>query len=145
MKKFYIPILSLGLMCATFGSCVDVELKDTLDYEDTYTDSNDADKHILDIYSLFMDLAEQMTQIRKVSIHEMTEYLKKRNLEPREERSIAAILRMGSESMGFVSVFWRSMLLPRAEVVAWLTAATAAAREAKWRGAEVSSTTAITG
>ena len=45
-----------------------------------------------------VDLAEQMTQIRKVSIHEMTEYLKKRNLEPREERSIAAILRMGSES-----------------------------------------------
>ncbi len=66
MKKFYIPILSLGLMCATFGSCVDAELNDALDYEDTYTDSNDADKHILGIYSLFMNLAEQMVVLNEL-------------------------------------------------------------------------------
>lgn len=44
-----------------------------------------------------IDLAQQMTQIRKASIHEMTEYLSERKAEPQPERSISAILRMGTE------------------------------------------------
>jgi len=43
-------------------------------------------------------LAKDMSQIRKVSIHEMAEYLSNMKLaEQRPEKSISAILRMGSE------------------------------------------------
>jgi len=45
-----------------------------------------------------VNLAQQMTQIRKVSIHEMTEYLSERKSEPNAEKSISAILRMGVET-----------------------------------------------
>ena len=45
-----------------------------------------------------IDLARDMSQIRKVSIHEMTEYLSNRQLaEIKPEKSISAILRIGSE------------------------------------------------
>ena len=44
-----------------------------------------------------INLAQQMTQIRKVSIHEMTEYLSERKSEPKAEKSISAILKMGAE------------------------------------------------
>jgi len=42
-------------------------------------------------------LAQAMTHIRNVSIHEMTEYLANRKTEPQREKSISAILKMGSE------------------------------------------------
>lgn len=46
-----------------------------------------------------IDLAKQMSQIRKISIHEMTEFLSNKQLaEPRPERSISSILRMGTDA-----------------------------------------------
>lgn len=45
-----------------------------------------------------LDLAKDMSQIRKTAIHEMTEYLSNRKMsEIKPEKSISAILRMGSE------------------------------------------------
>ncbi len=45
-----------------------------------------------------IDLAREMSQIRKVSIHEMTEFLSNKQMaEVKPEKSISAILRMGSE------------------------------------------------
>lgn len=58
-NKFAIA-LGLGLSMGAMSSCIDADLDDALDYDKTYTDANDANKHILGIYSQFMDLAEQM-------------------------------------------------------------------------------------
>ena len=45
-----------------------------------------------------IDLAKDMSAIRKVSIHEMTEFLSNLKLaEKQPEKSISAILRMGAE------------------------------------------------
>ena len=45
-----------------------------------------------------IDLAKDMTEIRKVSIHEMTEFLSNlKQAERQPEKSISAILRMGAE------------------------------------------------
>jgi hypothetical protein len=45
-----------------------------------------------------IDLARDMSKIRKVSIHEMTEFLSNKQMaEVKPERSISAILRMGAE------------------------------------------------
>lgn len=44
-----------------------------------------------------IDLAKEMSEIRTASIHEMMDYLSNRKTEPRQEKSIASILRMGSE------------------------------------------------
>jgi hypothetical protein len=56
--------LSMLLLCLMAGSavtsCVDADIDDALEYKDTYTNVNDADKHILGIYSKFMELGEQM-------------------------------------------------------------------------------------
>lgn len=45
-----------------------------------------------------IDLAKDMSQIRRTAIHEMTEYLSNRKMaEVKPEKSISAILRMGTE------------------------------------------------
>lgn len=58
----YNPItltLMAGALVAA-PSCVDADLEDALDYDKTYTNSADADKHILGVYSQLMSLGEQM-------------------------------------------------------------------------------------
>lgn len=56
---------ALGLTLG-FNSCIDAEIADALAYEDTYTNSEDADNHILGIYSQFMKLAEQMVVLNEL-------------------------------------------------------------------------------
>ena len=64
MKKiFYITSL---IMAAGMTACVDADIDDALAYEDTYTNSEDADYHILGIYSQFMSLAEQMVVLNEL-------------------------------------------------------------------------------
>ncbi len=65
MKKKYFPILSL-IALGTFSACVDTEIEDALSYDDTYTNSEDADYHILGIYSQFMNLSEQMIVLNEL-------------------------------------------------------------------------------
>ena len=65
MKKLYFPILSL-IALGTFNACVDTDIEDVLDYEDTYINSEDADNHILGIYSQFMQLSEQMIVLNEL-------------------------------------------------------------------------------
>lgn len=65
MKKFYIYFLMAGLTVLG-SSCVDTEIDDALDYDDTYTNMEDADKHIIGVYSKFMELAEQMVVLNEV-------------------------------------------------------------------------------
>jgi len=54
-------VLSLAL-----PSCSDADIDDALAYDDTYTNSEDADYHILGIYSQFMNLAEQMVVLNEL-------------------------------------------------------------------------------
>ncbi|MCR5395189.1 MAG: RagB/SusD family nutrient uptake outer membrane protein [Bacteroidales bacterium] len=65
MKKIYIPLLALCAL-GTWNACVDADIDDALAYEDTYTNSEDADYHILGIYSQFMQLAEQMVVLNEL-------------------------------------------------------------------------------
>ena len=55
-----------------FSACIDTDIEDAVDYDDTYTDVSDADKHILGVYSEFMDLAEQMVVLGEVRADLMT-------------------------------------------------------------------------
>ena len=65
MKKIYLPLLLLCAM-ASHTACVDTDLRDALDYEDTYTNVEDADYHIVGIYSQFMQLGEQMVVLNEL-------------------------------------------------------------------------------
>lgn len=70
MKKYNILFLIAGLFA--MNSCVDADIDDALDYDDTYTNMEDADKHILGVYSKFMELAEQMVVLNEVRADLMT-------------------------------------------------------------------------
>lgn len=59
-RKLWSIILMGAALGTSFTSCVDADIDDALEYEDTYTNVNDADKHILGVYSKFMELGEQM-------------------------------------------------------------------------------------
>ena len=65
MKKITISLLSLCALGA-WTACVDADLQDALDEKDTYTNAEDADYHILGIYSQFMQLAEQMVVLNEL-------------------------------------------------------------------------------
>ena len=65
MKKIYFPLLMLFALGAQ-TSCIDTDLHDALDYEDTYNNVEDADYHILGIYSQFMQLGEQMVVLNEL-------------------------------------------------------------------------------
>ena len=62
-KYLFGALLGASLLAS---ACVDADLKDALDYEDAYTSVDDADKHILGVYSSFMDLAEQMVVLNEL-------------------------------------------------------------------------------
>lgn len=64
-KIFGYLMLSAGLSMP-LASCVDADLVDALDADNTYTNSEDADNHILGIYSLFMNLSEQMVVLNEL-------------------------------------------------------------------------------
>lgn len=64
-NKIILSLMMGGALLAT-PSCIDADLEDALDYEDTYTNVDDADKHILGIYSEFMELAEQMVVLNEL-------------------------------------------------------------------------------
>ncbi|MBP5680939.1 MAG: hypothetical protein J6X31_07825 [Bacteroidales bacterium] len=65
MKKIKISLLTLCVLSA-MTACVDADLQDALDEKDTYTNAEDADYHILGIYSQFMQLAEQMVVLNEL-------------------------------------------------------------------------------
>ncbi len=54
------------VIALSVASCIDADIDDALAYEDTYTNSVDADNHILGIYSQFMNLAEQMVVLNEL-------------------------------------------------------------------------------
>ena len=70
MKKYNVLFLIAGLFA--LNSCVDADIDDALEYEDTYTNMEDADKHILGVYSKFMELAEQMVVLNELRADLMT-------------------------------------------------------------------------
>lgn len=70
-KIKYLSIFAAASLLG-FSACIDADIDDAVDYEDTYTDISDADKHILGVYSEFMDLAEQMVVLGEVRADLMT-------------------------------------------------------------------------
>lgn len=58
--------LVLGTTLLGAPACVDADLDDALEYDDTYTDVGDADKHIIGVYAQFMSLAEQMVVLNEL-------------------------------------------------------------------------------
>ena len=65
MKKIYLSFLALCAM-GTYSACVDADIDDALDKDHTYTNAEDADYHILGIYSKFMELGEQMVVLNEL-------------------------------------------------------------------------------
>jgi hypothetical protein len=59
-QKLWTLLLMGAATSTSFISCVDADIDDALEYKDTYTNVNDADKHILGVYSKFMELGEQL-------------------------------------------------------------------------------------
>ncbi len=69
-----IKYLSVFAAASVLGlsACIDSDIDDAVEYGSTYTDVDDADKHILGVYSEFMDLAEQMIVLGEVRADLMT-------------------------------------------------------------------------
>lgn len=57
--------LALGSLMLT-TACVDADLDDALEHDKAYENVEDADKHILGVYSQFMDLTEQMVVLNEL-------------------------------------------------------------------------------
>ena len=57
--------LALGTL-ALAPSCIDADLQDALEADKAYENVEDADKHIVGVYSLFMDLTEQMVVLNEL-------------------------------------------------------------------------------
>jgi hypothetical protein len=65
-QKIGLAVLLALSICGTNTSCVDADIDDALEYKDTYTNVNDADKHIMGVYSKFMELGEQMIVLNEL-------------------------------------------------------------------------------